>query len=730
MFKTSSKKVLLSLLVSSLMMPVFASSPLESYIDQTIHRQNAPSDKASTATNASALIQMDHYDRHAALTEMLETIEAGALKNNPQDLFLLGYYYYSEAEDNSQQDVFHKAKDYFLQAEKGGSKEASYLLGELYYYGEGVEQDYQTALQYYKKAADRKQKDALFSLGSLYMTGLGGDTNPQKAVEYFEQAALLGDNSSRNTLGYIYESGAIDEINIDLDAAKKWYQQACDNEDSQGCDSLNRLKINSLSFNELLTEITEQHAEKKSTNKALPLLAVFLEDEDNLALLLNEYLPEIIQEAQLDNPDAIFLLGRYYDIQADVNYDAYAYAQAKILYEKAIELGSSDAIYSLAELYYYGNGVEQNYEKSLALYLNPKLDNHPEALFSRAVQYDSGEGVKQNYETSFNLFKKASDLGHLGSTFNVGYMYEYGEFVDVDYQEAEKWYQQACDYGDNSGCQAVEYLQEKINPTSSSDSGLESLFNEIMGNETSKAPLELTTASILSADNHAAREFLKSHTEELLQSIKTNNDANSLFLTGYLFYLEGLDNDHSPTYSQSYALMEKAAEQGSLDATFYLALMNFHGNGVEQNYQAARELLETLRDNDDQVQALFYLATIYDEGLGTEVNQEKSFELYQKAAQLGHPDSAYNVGFMYQHGEFVSEDLIAAQQWYEKSCELGDLDGCEVSERLQRTLDPNAAATAEVFADEAIIDEEAPEKARNPIEGSIKEIFDGVLDIF
>ena len=154
MFKTSSKKVLLSLLISSFLMPAFATSPLESYIDQTINRQNNNADSPSvkTATTAEQLLAMDHYDRHAALTNMLETVEAGAAKNNPQDLFLLGYYYYSEAEDNSKEEDFHKAKEYFLQAEKLGSKDAIYLLGELYYYGEGVEQNYLTAAKYYEKA--------------------------------------------------------------------------------------------------------------------------------------------------------------------------------------------------------------------------------------------------------------------------------------------------------------------------------------------------------------------------------------------------------------------------------------------------------------------------------------------------------------------------------------------------------------------------------------------------
>lgn len=733
MFKTSSKKVLLSLLISSFLMPAFATSPLESYIDQTINRQNNNADSPSvkTATTAEQLLAMDHYDRHAALTNMLETVEAGAAKNNPQDLFLLGYYYYSEAEDNSKEEDFHKAKEYFLQAEKLGSKDAIYLLGELYYYGEGVEQNYLTAAKYYEKAAALQQKNAVFSLGSLYLSGFGFDEDPAKAVEYYQKAAALQDITSINSLGYFYESGDNAAIEVDLTESAKWYQQSCDLGDSHGCDSVSRLKIHTLNFDSVLAEIVQKHAALKATRK-LPLVSAFttLDDYDR-DIMLNDYLPEIIAASQKNNHEAIYLLGLYHQGQGDDSYDEYAYGQARILYEKAIDLGSTDAIYELAELYYYGNGVERDYEKSLTLYNDPKLDNHPEAVFSRAVQYDTGEGVEQNYETSFALFNKAAELGHTPSIFNIGYMYEYGEFVDKDLDEAKKWYQKACDNDYSDGCYAVNIIGNKASDNySESNPELESLFNEIMGNELPPAELELTRDSILNADPSDARKYLTSQTDLLLEKVKNEQDVESLFLTGYLFYLEGLENSNDHTFAQSYALLEKAAEQGSEDALFYLGVMNFHGNSVETNYQQALEFFEKI--DQEHPEALFYLATIYDEGLGSIAkDQEKSFALYNQAAALGHPDSTYNVGFMYHHGEFVTRDEVEAEKWYQKACELGDLDGCDQSARLRRYYQPEELA-AESLDDTDFFEEEntEPQKERNPIEEGMENLFEGILEVF
>jgi len=47
-------------------------------------------------------------------------------------------------------------------------------LGELYYYGKGVIQDYGKAREWYQKAADAGNTHAMNELGLLYAKGLGG----------------------------------------------------------------------------------------------------------------------------------------------------------------------------------------------------------------------------------------------------------------------------------------------------------------------------------------------------------------------------------------------------------------------------------------------------------------------------------------------------------------------------------------------------------------------------
>ena len=719
MFKRPAKKILLSLVLSSLIMPAMATTPLEDYINQTLEQQSS----VIAVEPVNTFIEMDHYDRHSALIDQLDSIKKGAEKRQADDLFLLGFYHYSEAEDSNNEEEYLKAKEYFLQAEALGSKEASYLLGEIYYYGEGVSRNYATAAKYYEKAATQNLKEALFSLGSLYQLE-DFQVDQEKTLAYSEQAANLKSQPALRTLAYYYENGSGPIATIDLKKANEFYQQACELGDSSSCDDTDRLKYFTFTFDELITDIISAYPALSPTGKPLPNPAEITELDTYYQLNhLNESLPDIILQAQKKNSDAVYLLGLYYNALGDDQYDSSAYIKAKTLLEKAIELGSDNAMYELAELYYYGNGVQQDYQKSLELYSNPKLAKHPEAIFSRGVQYDLGEGVPQSYETSLAFFKEASDLGHNPSTFNVGYMYEYGQFVDVDLALAKEWYQKSCDNGYEEGCSAVKLLQEETNTSPA----LDSLFDKIMEHETPEVPLELTTTSVLNASPERAKAFLAKNSDLLLENIQTDNSGENLFLAGYLFYLEALENDNSQTYAQASTLLEKAVDKGFTEANFYLGVIAYSGSGkyegLYDDYVKSRLYLEKIEpQHHNYTESLFYLATIHDQGLGTSLDQEKSFELYQTAANLGHKESAYNVGYMYENGEFVDEDQELANSWYQRSCDLGDMDGCEKVEYFNEMSElPEAVVDVEIIEDD---------RNRNPIERKLENFFEDILEIF
>jgi hypothetical protein len=65
-------------------------------------------------------------------------------------------------------------------------------IGDLYYYGAGVEQDYTKAMEWYEKAADLGKATAMKNIGYLYENGLGVEQDSAKAQEWYDKAENLG----------------------------------------------------------------------------------------------------------------------------------------------------------------------------------------------------------------------------------------------------------------------------------------------------------------------------------------------------------------------------------------------------------------------------------------------------------------------------------------------------------------------------------------------------------
>lgn len=72
-------------------------------------------------------------------------------------------------------------------------------------------------------------------------------------------------------------------------------------------------------------------------------------------------------------------------------------------------------------------------------------------------------------------------------------------------------------------------------------------------------------------------------------------------------------------------------------------------------------------------EAMFYLANCYGDGtLGLEVDHDRAFSLYQSAAKLNHPPSAYRTAVCCEIGAGTKKEPQKAFQWYRKAATFGD----------------------------------------------------------
>ena len=88
---------------------------------------------------------------------------------------------------------------------------AQFILGECYYYGWGVEQDYKQAVAWYKKAAEQGYARAQSNFGYCYDVGQGVEQDYKQAVEWYRKAAEQGYEAAKNRLKELLNPEITDE---------------------------------------------------------------------------------------------------------------------------------------------------------------------------------------------------------------------------------------------------------------------------------------------------------------------------------------------------------------------------------------------------------------------------------------------------------------------------------------------------------------------------------------
>ncbi|MGE4398355.1 MAG: tetratricopeptide repeat protein [Campylobacterales bacterium] len=93
----------------------------------------------------------------------------------------------------------------------------------------------------------------------------------------------------------------------------------------------------------------------------------------------------------------------------------------------------------------------------------------------------------------------------------------------------------------------------------------------------------------------------------------------------------------------------------------------------QKNYIAAYNELKPLA-NKNIPEALYNLGLLYDRGLGTDKNETEAFKLYLKAAEGGHSQAQFLLGFMYSRDDTITKkNLQESLRWYKLSAEQGHI---------------------------------------------------------
>ena len=121
---------------------------------------------------------------------------------------------------------FHNALQWFQKASKQENVKAQYAVGVMYYNGNGVTKDLAKAEEWFQKAAEQDYANAQYNIGEMHYNGEGVTKDFAEAMKWFQKAAEQGNPNAQYNIGVMYYRG--ESIKKDYDIAAEWFQKAAD----------------------------------------------------------------------------------------------------------------------------------------------------------------------------------------------------------------------------------------------------------------------------------------------------------------------------------------------------------------------------------------------------------------------------------------------------------------------------------------------------------------------
>ncbi len=123
-------------------------------------------------------------------------------------------------------------------------------------------------------------------------------------------------------------------------------------------------------------------------------------------------------------------------------------------------------------------------------------------------------------------------------------------------------------------------------------------------------------------------------------------------------------------YKEAVAIWQKLADEGSVDAQYWLGICYSMGRGVGKDKKKAAYWYEKAANQGD-ADMQYKIGFAYKWGRGVLKNDEKAIYWLEKSANKGNVSAQYCLGECYYEGIGVTKDYSKAAYWYSKAADNG-----------------------------------------------------------
>lgn len=336
---------------------------------------------------------------------------------------------------------------------------AANKLGDLYLNGVGIEQNYELAKQWYLIASSLESNEGAYKLAEMYMQGLGTEQNYSKAMDlYLKVAKDINSDlqlKSKARLWEFYYYGLLGSSNdveafelaeelAGKDKPEGYYGLALAYYEGKPV-SMNDIKA--LMWLKKLFEAKDVPLKIMDDAKCLAKLVLDRATDDERkqagwseSLTIDRFsgfnYEALLGKAQLNDGVTQFELAQRFYEGAGVKQN---YKEAMAWYIKAAENNNAEAQYRLGQIYYEGIATPINYKNAFYWTLKAAEAGYVKAQYSLSKLYEKGIGVQKNLEQSFLWRLRAADQEYPDAQYNVAKMYFYGIGTTIDYINAYVW---------------------------------------------------------------------------------------------------------------------------------------------------------------------------------------------------------------------------------------------------------------------------------------------------
>lgn len=410
-----------------------------------------------------------------------------------------------------------KAKEYYEQSK---SKLSDFQLGNMYFYGKEVEQDYKLALKYYERAEDNPY--AMYKIGMMYEKGIGVEEDHETSVRYYKKAFNLfqeiekeqGDDNTAYRLGRMYLSGkgcetdykkAEDYFEKSSKAGNPYAQYELAKLYLENGDSKNTLKAISL------LEKSAGKGNNKMAKYALGKLYLKQGEFYNPDTAIKWLNASLETDSGAPNADAAYTLAKIYLDLASGYYD-----EVKgIDYLKiAAKSNNKYAAYSLGKLLMEHDSLQDQKEGIQWMNQAAKAGNTM-ALYRLGTYYLDENSHFYNQTEAINYLRLAAEKGNSYAQSKMGFLCLKGDGLQKDIKAAKRYFSQSAENGN-------EFAEKVLNDLNTEKVGTDKI--KIKSRRVFNAQIRRSMARLRSA-MRAEKE--KALNEKIFREYESNRNRNT-----------------------------------------------------------------------------------------------------------------------------------------------------------------------------------------------------------